>query len=343
MSPPGGVRALILQGPPFARGTQHGTRLRGEIQAAGAAMRDASGAAAYAAAADRARAAWPAICSLTPDVAEEIEGIAAGAETDRIDILLRIGFEFFDARPPFGCTALAVSGRDGAIVAQNWDAPPEVAGELALFLHFNAEGFEAAYVASAGGLAWVGCNRHGLALVNNDLMLKIRGDGLPSQVVRRLVLAKRNVGEGLAAIEAVRHCGGRSYLLGDAQGSVVGVEVSPGAGTRVVGKRSPVLHTNHSLHPEIGTEQSEDLLRGTYPSSRQRFDRLKLLMPADPEIGAVEALLADRSGYPDSIAKAPSAGEPTATLFSVIFDCGDRSLHLCSGTPGQQPFERLAW
>ncbi len=49
-------------------------------------------------------------------------------------------------------------------MAQNWDAPPEFAKDLVLFLHFGAEGFEQAIVGSVGALGWVGCNRHGLAL-----------------------------------------------------------------------------------------------------------------------------------------------------------------------------------
>lgn len=343
MSAVRGLRTIILHGPPFARGVQHGRRLRDEIRAAVEALREAHGRNACVAAAARADAAWPAIRGLAPAVAEEIEGIAVGADAARTDILLRIGFEFFDAPPLRGCTALAVNGPDGAIVAQNWDAPPEVAAELALFLHIGADGLEVAIVASAGGLAWVGCNRDGLALVNNDLMLGTRGDGLPSQVVRRLALSQPNVGAAIAAIQTAAHMGGRSYLLGDAHGAVGGVEVSAACGVRIAQARSPVLHTNHALHPEVAADQFEERLMATYPSSRARLDRLRALAPGQPDLVAVKALLADRSGFPDSIAKAPSAGEPTATLFSVVFDCGGRTLYLCPGAPGQHPFEQFAW
>ena len=131
---------VLLEGSPFDRGRQHGERFRHEIAAALRRLAAASTLRlAFAAARDKAEAAWPMILSRAPDVAAELQGIADGCGAELTEILLRVGFEFFDAMPPAGCSAIACKGPQGAIVAQNWDAPPTVANELALFVHVGAQ------------------------------------------------------------------------------------------------------------------------------------------------------------------------------------------------------------
>ena len=89
------------------------------------------------AARDEAGATLPAIEKLAPEIAAEINGIASGAALDPVDVLLRSGFEFFGLPAASGCSAVAVATAHGALVAQNWDAPPSFAAELVLFLHFG--------------------------------------------------------------------------------------------------------------------------------------------------------------------------------------------------------------
>jgi isopenicillin-N N-acyltransferase-like protein len=333
---------LILHGTPFERGLQHGVRLEAEIRGAVAAMK-AEGSGSYESARDRATSAWPSVKEGAPDVAAEIEGIATGSDNDPIDILLRSGFEYFGLSAIMGCSAIAASGPNGAIVAQNWDAPPAMAADLALFLHFGPDGFEQVVVASCGGLCWVGCNRHGLALVNNDLLLSSTAEGLPSQIVRRLALAEDSLPAALHRLEALPHMGGRSYLLGDASGAVAGVEVSARVGARVNQVESPVLHANHALDPDIAADEDESLLMSTVPSSRHRQSMLQRKCPPRSTPDSIALLLSDKEGAPNSVSKAPSPEESTATLFSVIFDCGANEMLLCAGAPGDRPYRRFTW
>ncbi len=205
------------------------------------------------------------------------------------------------------------------------------------------DGFEQAIIAAYGGLCWVGCNRHGLAFVNNDLMLSSTAPGLPSQIVRRLILQEQSVASALDLLMALPHMAGRSYLLGDASGAVAGVEVAARIGARINQVESPVLHTNHALDPAIAADEAESALTATYPTSRHRYDVLRRKFPPRPDVAAIATLLSDEEGHPDSVSKAASAREPSATLFSVIFECGERALRLCAGAPAQQPYQRIAW
>lgn len=329
---------VLLEGSPRDRGRQHGERFRDEITAALTTLRQEHSPAAFTLASGKAEDAWSVILDQAPDIAAELQGIAEGSVTELTDILLRVGFELFDTPPAVGCTAMAFKGPRGAILGQNWDAPPDAAKELALFVHIGPQGFEQAVIASVGGLAWVGCNRHGLVLLNNDLMLRSRARGLPSQVVRRIVLKEPRVESALAAMRSLPHMAGRSYLLGDAAGDVAGIELSASGGVRVNQRASPVLHTNHALDADIKDDEDEDALMKTYPSSRHRLEVLQRIASGTSSMDQLAAVLGNREGFPDSICKSPSQAEPTQTAFSIIVDCGKRTLYLCPGSPAEHAY-----
>ncbi|WP_395019726.1 C45 family autoproteolytic acyltransferase/hydolase [Dongia sp.] len=335
---------ITLRGAPFDRGFQHGAQFRHEVAAAVAKMKAGQGEARTRRAAGLALDAWPRIKAEAPAPAAELEGLAAGAGLDLVDILLHSGFEFFGDGSRTGCSAIAAAGPRAALVAQNWDAAPEVAPELALFLHIGPAGFEQAIVGSLGGLGWVGCNRHGLAFVNNDLVLSSTGPGLPSQVVRRLILEQETVGAAAERLRGLRHMAGRSYLLGDAAGAVAGIEVSAREGACILQTVGPVLHANHALNAGIAADQSEAALQRTYPSSRHRQAILERKAPAQASVRSIAALLSDREGAPEAVARTAVTEEPTVTLFSVIFDCAARSLHLCAGAPTDaDSYQPVTW
>jgi isopenicillin-N N-acyltransferase-like protein len=332
---------VLLEGTPRARGRQHGERFRDEIAAALATLRQENSPAAFASARGKAETAWPMILTRAPEIADEIQGIAEGSAMQLPDILLRVGFEFFDTPPPAGCTAMAFKGPQGAVLGQNWDAPPAAAKELVLFIHRGPHGFEQVVIASIGGLAWVGSNRHGLALLNNDLMLHSRGPGLPSQIVRRIVLKESSVGTALAAMRLLPHMAGRSYLLGDSTGDVAGIEVSAGRGVCVNQRTVPVLHTNHALDSDIRADEDQAALMKSYPSSRHRLQVLQRFAPGISSVDHLAAVLGNREGVPDSICKDYSKAEPTQTAFSIIADCGKRVLHVCPGSPAVHAYHPI--
>lgn len=329
---------LVLQGSPQERGGQHGRAFSVQIRRILALLRARSEPAAYEAARRQAARAWALLPDVAPDVVAEIRGIAEGASCNPVDLYLRIGFEFFAAPANTGCSAVAVSRPDGAIVGQNWDAPLQDHDEQALFVHTGPDGAELTMVAAIGALGWVGCNGSGLALVNNDLLLDAGASGLPSQVVRRLVLQASDVRDAISRLETLRHMGGRAYLLGDAAGRIAAVEVSPTIGARLL-RNAPVLfHTNHALDERAAAVQDKAALKRAYPSSQ---DRLKALRPHEYRLVGVKDVmiaLSDRRGAPNAVAKMVSADEPTETAFSIIMECGSRRIHLCAGPPSKDRY-----
>lgn len=330
---------IALAGPPKARGYQHGRRFRTEIRALLEDLRRTTDPALWRSAATQIAAAMPLIAEHAPRIAEEIAGLALGSECAEADLLAHIGFEFL-AGPSSGCSAMAVAGSgEGAIVAQNWDAPPGEHKRLGLFLHVEGEERRTAILGPVGGLAWVGLNSHGLGLVNNDLLLRDRAPGLPSQIIRRLILETEQVADAEAKLHRLPHMAGRSYVLGDAAGHVAGVEVSATSGIRTLADASIVRHTNHALS-DLAEKEDVEALSSVYPSSRERLEMLKATPPPS-NVEQVKAVLRSEANGADSVCKRASVREPTETAFSIIMETRARRLHLAMGRPTVQPYSVL--
>lgn len=328
----------LLRGDARERGHRHGQLFQSRIAELIGRWRAGHDSATLATATERAQDSWRLLGFTAPEIKAEVEGIADGARCDPMDVYLRIGFEFVLPPGPAGCTATAMASASGALVGQNWDAPPSEAADLALFIHMEPDGRSTAVVAAIGALGWVGLNSAGLGLVSTDLILRGWAPGLPSQVVRRLALSLDTVEAAIGLLEHVPHMAGRAYLLGDAEGRVASIEVAPQLGTRVLPANRRLFHTNHALHPEISNLEDEGELRRVYPTTWYRRRRILL---GGREAGSVDEIvraLSDRRGAPDSVSKSPSPREPTETAFSVVFDCAASRLHLCAGPPSEGRF-----
>jgi isopenicillin-N N-acyltransferase-like protein len=313
---------LELTGTARERGRQHGARLRAEI-------------------AHRLTTTPPAVLDpwmtairATP-LYEELLGIAEGADRTIDEIVLLNTFEAIDptAQPELGgCTLIAGDG----IVAQNWDANESLGSTVGVHVHRGPDTPITVVLASPGGLGWVGMNEAGLALANSDLLTHATKPGIPSQVLRRLLLRTTSVAEALTVIDGTRPIGGRTYLLGDASGALRLVELAAEADRAVVLPTAPrPAHTNHALTPEVAQWQDADLLARIYPSTRNRLSRALVLLddPAPLTPARAHTILTDHTHHPLSICRHTSPDEPTTTAASVLFDCTTRTATVTLGPP----------
>jgi isopenicillin-N N-acyltransferase-like protein len=312
------------------RGRQHGESLRAGIRARIERTLPAR-------AAVRAGPWLAAIDQLPVPLGEELRGIAESAGVPLADVVLLNAFEAFDVARQVelgGCTAVAVGG----VLAQNWDANGSLAETVGIHLHRGPDIPATVLVASPGGLGWIGMTGHGLALVNNDLLTPLVRAGVPSQAARRHALAARTADAAAARLVAAPPVGGRAYLLADAAGAVVGVELAAEAGARVTYHAAATAHTNHALDPAIAAYEDAGLLAQIYPSSRPRLARARALLDCDTP---APELLADHDGHPLSICRHPAAAEPTVTAASVIFDCAARRARIALGNPCATPYQEI--
>jgi isopenicillin-N N-acyltransferase-like protein len=200
-------------------------------------------------------------------------------------------------------------------------------------------------LASPGGLGWIGLNDRGLGLVANDLLTPGRRIGLPSQVVRRLLLDTPNVGGALEILRRLPAVGGRAYVLGDAGGRVAAVEIAAEVDeAAVVESSTPIGHTNHALDDGVAALEATDLLASVYPSTWRRLARATSIVRTAPSrtVEDLRALLADHDGFPGSVCRHETPDEPTVTAASVVFDCGRRVAEFAIGNPCSNDFVAVA-
>ncbi|MES0133304.1 C45 family peptidase [Mesorhizobium sp. M0029] len=212
-SPLATLPVVVLSGTSAQRGQQHGRMFATRISHVITKMKERYSPVSLNRARENANISWNILQNRAPEISEEIAGIASGANCDCIDIYCYIGFEFFDAHAESGCSGLAITTTRGAVLGQNWDAAPEMHSDLVFFLHVGGKGLDLAMVASVGTLGWVGVNRSGVGLLTNDVMLDKSTSGIPSQVVRRLLLAESNVSSAVETLKQLPVMGGAQLFV----------------------------------------------------------------------------------------------------------------------------------
>ena len=197
-----------------------------------------------------------AIQEWTPDLYEEVRGIAEGSGQNFEDILvLNLLDEFWvylDDPGNHHCSDIGVPSRNGnpAIVAQNMDIESYTDGYQTLV---HLEGYEdhpAQLLLTHPGLIVLnGMNEKGVGVVVNTIMqLKASPDGLPVAFVIRKILSLSDKGEILRFLQEVPHASGQNYIVG-IDGEVFDFEASAG---KIVpfnpgNDNGTVYHTNHPI------------------------------------------------------------------------------------------------
>jgi len=249
----------------------------------------------------------PAIEKLSPLLVQEIHGLADGAGISFEEaVLCQVRTEAAHVTAE-GCTLFAVRGSataDGQLLAgQNLDLEQEYA-ETAILLRVRPDdGRPAALLFTfAGQLGYSGMNEYGLAHFNASLYDYQWRPGVSRQALRRVLLEKRTVPEGIDLLAQQRTCSAASLMLCDGQGRLASVEARPeGIALHTDVHPDCLLHTNHYLTPEFAGYES-----GSLPDSFARLARLRALIAESWGTITTETLkdiLADHAGYPGSICR----------------------------------------
>src|SRR5215472_64314 len=198
-----------------------------------------------------------AIAAATPDLAEEIRGLAHGAGISwHQALLLQVRREIMGYRkvPAIGgCTTYARAGVGPAstsVLAQTVDLNGNLDDQISVLELAPARSRRRALVLSfAGLLGYLGLNSDGLAV---GLNLVLGGEwcpGLPPYLaIRYLLDTAANVDQAVSILRGLRLASSRSVTLCDRAKSAY-VELLDGQ-MRVV-EASETVHTNHFLHPDF--------------------------------------------------------------------------------------------
>lgn len=336
---------IILSGTPYERGFQHGSQLGSQIRLFLNDQRARIHSVRVEPMSDElidqlVQEHTVVIEAALPDIAEELRGLAAGANISYPDaVLLQLRMELISYRHlenmAGDCSTIAFRQSGHQIVtAQTIDLPGNLSelGYVFRVLPQHKEDPSILLYGFAGLLGYMGMNSFGVSVNINMVLSEDWQPGVPPYLLVRHLLTLRNVAECLQALDRITRASSRSFIITDPQ-QLVNIELT--------GKRSHtiaadcLLHTNHYLHPDLQTADAIHFLFKN--SSIQRLNRLKALLSDNLSEVSPEMLMewmADHSLYPVGIC-AHSEGNirRSETVAAVVMQPGLFTMHARKGTP----------
>jgi isopenicillin-N N-acyltransferase-like protein len=338
---------VVTAGTPFERGQQLGTavpeRVRRTVDAYFGLFHYHAGLDVDAAlhAAERF---VPVIEKFSPELLEEMRGIAAAVDLEPLKIVAinaRTELLHGTARPE--CTAIAVappSSVDRHVrLAQNWDWYAWLAGTAVLWAIHRPGGVSVLTYAEAGLVGKIGLNSRGLGLAVNLLLSDADNPGpaVPMHVVLRHVLdTSSNATEAARLVTETPRCTSANHLMADRAGTILDVEATP-SGCAVIESDSGVLtHANHCADPAL---IAGDRGARSWPETLERGRRATdLSARAQLSVEDIRTLLTSHvDGAAGSICvhADPSlpAAEQEETVAAMVIDLTDGTFDLIDGPP----------
>ena len=351
------LNVVVLEGSPYNRGLTHGRTLKREINEVLGKWR-AHLEADYGLKADVFTATFfeqtdflPAIKRWTPELLEEVRGVADGAGIDFDTMLLfqLLDEEWLNAQAVTGehCSSVGVAkqGDHPAMIAQNMDISGFYHGyQTLLHIKYPDSDLETLVFTCAGLVALNGVNNRSVGVAVNTLaQLAHSTDGLPVAFVIRGLLEQTSQEGAVKFLHTVKHASGQNYIIGG-KARVDDFEASANRVSRYVPAegRGVVYHTNHPLANDDYTDAFREWLTThrvddiAHSSSGARFQQLAARLGGDAgllEVSALESSLAGDSGpFPVCVAH-QNEGE-VFTFGSTIMILADKpELRLTAGPP----------
>lgn len=358
---------LLLQGTPFERGLIHGETLRSQILEVINRWKDEM-VHIYQVDADEVVHRFvngtnfiPAIERWTPDLLDEVRGIAAGAdiswETMLAFQLLDEMWSNEDVIFKEHCSSLGFSaqGSEPAYVAQNIDVESYRDGfQVLLQIKYADSDLELFVLSTAGLIGFNGMNNHSIGICCNALT-PLRGcsDGLPVACVVRGVLQQRTVQEAVTFLQTIRHASGQNYIVGGI-GGVFDLECSANQIIQFEPTEPPnvVWHTNHPLanndyNPWYKAENNLFL-----PNSTTRYQSMEQQLVHSSQgmrLEQIKEILTSKDSKEHPICGSKGADELFTklgmfTFASTIMVLGNEpALYASYGPPNIAPYHRFVF
>ena len=340
-------RIVDVSGSGRARGRAHGELLRDRIGGAlerwdaEAGQRMGITAAEHLAGLLGATRFLPAIEAATPELLEEVRGIAEGAAVsfERILAYNLMDEEWWYSQARghrHACSVVAIPAGEGrgALLAQNMDLPEVMDGGQTILRSTAPDGRQTVVLTAAGMIGLTGCNSDGLGVCVNTLsMLNHSAEGLPVAFVVRGLLERRSLAGAEAFLRAVPHASGQHYAIAS-DGDAAGFECSAGGVVASDGGQGRFWHTNHPL-----ASRDLDPADADPTGTADSHGRLARLAETGPEIdstGDCERLLADKRA---PLCVAPEAEHNWLTFGSIAMDLSSPpTVRIAPGPPDRTPW-----
>jgi hypothetical protein len=289
----------------------------------------------------------PAIDRWTPDLRDEVRGIAEGAGLPYRAVLAAQFMDeewWFQRHAHAHCSSFGAAGDGQAtLLGQTMDLPSWMDGYQTLLLIRGAKpGLDAYVVTAAGMIALMGMNSRGLGVsVNTLLQLSHAADGLPVAFVTRHLIETAALPEAEQFVRGVRHASGQNYVIGDAR-NVRDFECSADVIAEHAGDSGRVWHTNHPLaNHNLRAERTEPWWEHKMRDSTTRLAALERRMADGAPFSAdsARAMLASRDSREFPVSQEVAPESDGCTFAAMVAELGPKPrLAVAAGAPSQHPF-----
>jgi isopenicillin-N N-acyltransferase-like protein len=354
----GNLRVLELQGTPYERGRTHGQSLKQEIQElinrwkANIEKSFSVPAETYIRKLLDASDFQPAVERWTPDLLDEVRGIADGAG---VDFQTMYAFQLIDETWVMNddldlskCTTIAARKRGDtpAFVAQNLDIPSFYHGfQTVLRIRGSDEEPEALVFTIPGVVAANGLSDRSVGVcVNAVTQLAYSAKGLPVAFVIRGTLRQKTYADAIRFLKEIQPAAPQNYVLGGPD-IVASFERSADRIAEFIPFKDAefTYHTNHPMVNDDLNPRFVELLKAkgmSLDAYRALCPRFKFLAKAFNDnsaaldLGVLKRVFANRDSRINN----------ARTYGCTIMVLGDRpELHIAAGRPDEVPFEVLGF
>jgi len=317
--------------------------------------------------------AWAAfIARDNPEYAEEMAGVAAGADLSLTEIAMlnaryELAYCVFGAEAQSlngpaiteqeGCTAFGLlpemTASGHTLIGQNWDWLQKLQGHVFVMrvkrssepgtIKPDFVGFTEAGIVGCK----MGVNAAGIGLCVNGLVTNrdgANGFRKPFHVRCREILDAWTFDKALLPVVQTDRCCSTNFLIGHADSEIIDIEATPDYCSYIYPQDGLVTHANHLVRETRIASQFERIA----PHSLYRANRLeRLLRRKSGRIGidTIQALLSDHFSAPASICRHADMTLPepkrVISVAAAAIDLNTRTLYVTDGPPCQSLFQAV--
>ncbi|RYP71219.1 hypothetical protein DL771_004911 [Monosporascus sp. 5C6A] len=237
--------------------------------------------------------------------------------------------------PSDGCTSLAwLAGPlpgTTSYLAQNWDWMTEQAQNL-IICHISQPGTGIPDISQVTEGGIIGLNANGVGCCLNAIRCRgVDPSKLPIHFALRTALESKSREEAVANIKNLGVAGSGHILLADPTGST-GLECTHKWVKELSANEGVLCHTNHLLLEHDDVEES--LWLEDSPFRLRPVQELVSHVLA-PTKATILGLFTDTKGFPGSINRKKSDGNPFETLFNIVMDLTRKDATVTFGSPSE--------
>ena len=308
-----------------------------------------------------ARAFLPRIEAFSALMADEMYGIAAGADVPVEDIVaINARTELLYGKhaghipgqtPPDddGCTgaiALPAATASGRLLhGQNWDWRDECA-DCGVVLHIVPdEGPRILCFVEAGMMARAGMNSAGVAITGNFLECEqdARRQGVPAPIIRRQVLMSAGLGDAVQTVMKSPRAFSNNLMVSQSGGEAVNLETTPDEVFWMLPEQDLLVHANHFV-TQAARAKVRDTSLPMNGDSLYRDRRVRAHLERAHGRITVETFkeaFQDRYGSPRAVCRTATVGPGgriSSTVATIIMDPAEGRMWIAPRPYGPHAF-----